>query len=119
MSLLFQPSYYQELSQKLQQLSDLLQGRAVPQTVQECLAELKIGLQGVQAVELGQLEPTLANQVYAYQVEIDKQLRLLELDVRFLHVARQSETAVQRQAQMCDRVRLLMHYCDRLFNSEA
>jgi hypothetical protein len=44
-------------------------------------------------------------------VEMDKQIRLLELDVLFWQAASGSN-AVRRQQQMNDRIDLLLRYCD-------
>lgn len=45
------------------------------------------------------------------QVEIHKQLRLLEMDWAFLRTARQVATVNQRRSAMLDRVGVLMGYC--------
>lgn len=63
---------------------------------------------------LDELTPTLAHQVRSYQVEIDKQLRLLTIDVMFLQAAHQETTASQRQSQMDDRLTMLIRYCKAL-----
>jgi len=48
----------------------------------------------------------------SFQVEINKQLRLLGMDVLFLKSARQVTTIAQRRSQMGDRVQILIQYCD-------
>ncbi|MBW4522985.1 MAG: heterocyst frequency control protein PatD [Scytolyngbya sp. HA4215-MV1] len=58
-------------------------------------------------------------QVRALWVEIDKQLRLLGMDLTFLKAARQSTTASQRQEQISDRLNLLLRYCDGLLGEEV
>ena len=45
------------------------------------------------------------------QVEIHKQLRLLEMDWAFLRTARQAVTLNQRRSAMHDRVGILLGYC--------
>lgn len=52
--------------------------------------------------------------VQSYQVEMDKQLRLLGVDVLFLQSAKQAETTKQRQQQVCDRLNILQRYCEAL-----
>lgn len=56
--------------------------------------------------------------VQSYQVEMDKQLRLLGMDVLFLQAARQTATALQRQQQVCDRLGTLQRYCEALLGEE-
>lgn len=52
--------------------------------------------------------------VQSYLTEIDKQMRLLLMDVMFLQAARRSETAQARLAQIRDRLHTLMEYCQAL-----
>lgn len=56
----------------------------------------------------------LQHRVQAYHVEIDKQLRLLSMDVLFLQAARQAATVEQRLGQVRDRLDTLQRYCDAL-----
>lgn len=56
----------------------------------------------------------IAGEVQAYGVELNKQMRLLGVDVMFLQSSRQAQTRMQRQAQMRDRLQLLQTYCDRV-----
>lgn len=54
----------------------------------------------------------------SYQTEINKQLRLLEVDLLFLKAARQAATSEQRWAMMSDRLHLLILYCDTLLSED-
>jgi hypothetical protein len=54
----------------------------------------------------------------AFLVEINKQLRLLEMDLMFLRAARQEATSRQRWQMMGDRLRLLGVYGDGLLGQE-
>ncbi len=107
---------YQEFFQTLQQLQDQV---AVPEPDQSTLQGdltaaqqqfqqdiLSLGLEGVPETHLARVQ--------SYQTEINKQLRLLGMDILFLQAARQSATVQQRQAQMSDRIRLLIQYCEAL-----
>lgn len=58
------------------------------------------------------LAPEVSGKIQSIQTEINKQLRLLAMDVLFLQSARQSATAQQRQKQMGDRLQLLRQYCE-------
>lgn len=60
------------------------------------------------------LTPAADSLVRSYLTEINKQLRLLGVDVMYLQAARQSMTTQKRQAQMGDRLRTLLRYCDTL-----
>jgi hypothetical protein len=66
------------------------------------------------SLELDSLNPVEAAYVQSIQTEINKQLRLLGMDVMFLQAARQSVTAQKRQVQMRDRLTQLMQYCEAL-----
>ena len=63
-------------------------------------------------------DEAIASKVQSIQTEIDKELRLLGMDVTFLHSARQPATIQQRQRQIGDRVTRLSQYCDVLLGRE-
>lgn len=65
-----------------------------------------------------QLDPALAASVQSYQTEINRQFRLLGMDMMYLRAARQSNTANQRQGQVGDRIESLIGYCQALLGSE-
>jgi len=48
------------------------------------------------------------------QIEVNKQLRLLETDVIFLKAARQTATLHRRSQQIQTRVALLLRYCEAI-----
>jgi hypothetical protein len=62
------------------------------------------------------LTMTDAQRSHAYQVEMDKQLRLLAMDVMFLQAAKQPETIQQRSSAVQDRLQKLIAYCDALLS---
>ncbi|PSB23662.1 hypothetical protein C7B82_30405 [Stenomitos frigidus ULC18] len=66
------------------------------------------------SLQLDELAPAVQHWVQSYHVEIDKQLRLLAMDIMFLQAARQSVTAEQRRQQIRDRLTTLQRYCDGL-----
>jgi hypothetical protein len=68
--------------------------------------------------DLDQIDPAVVSQVQSYQTEINKQMRLLGMDVMFLQAARQPTTTQQRQAQMGDRIDTLIRYCDALLGEQ-
>ncbi len=52
-----------------------------------------------------------------HYVEIDKQLRLLEADIKLLKITRKPETLTRRINQASDRLTLLSTYCDSLLKN--
>ena len=70
------------------------------------------------SVAIDDLSLATQHWVQSYQVEIDKQLRLLKMDVLFLQAARQAETTAQRRQQVCDRLETLQRYCKALLGEE-
>lgn len=55
----------------------------------------------------------------SYVTEIDKQMRLLAIDLTFLQAARQSATAQTRIAQIVSRLNTLISYCQALLETKA
>ncbi len=68
--------------------------------------------QEVMALDLAD-EPEAA-QILPQQIEINKQMRLLGVDISFLQAARQAHTAQQRQAQILQRLQQILAYCDNV-----
>ncbi|XGV96750.1 MAG: heterocyst frequency control protein PatD [Leptolyngbya sp. BL-A-14] len=60
---------------------------------------------------MAELTPSLQHWVQSYQVECDKQLRLLGVDAMRLQAARQTATIEQRLQQVRDRLDTLQRYC--------
>lgn len=60
---------------------------------------------------LAELTPSLQHWVQSYQVECDKQLRLLGVDAMRVQAARQAATIEQRLQQVRDRLDTLQRYC--------
>ena len=65
-----------------------------------------------------ELSPAVQHWVQSYHVEIDKQLRLLGVDIMFLQAARQSITTEERRQQVTDRLTTLQRYCETLLGEE-
>jgi hypothetical protein len=70
----------------------------------------------VSALALDELTGVVAQRSQAYRVEMDKQLRLLAVDVMFLQAAKQAETVQQRVKVVSDRLQTLIRYCDALLD---
>jgi hypothetical protein len=83
-------------------------------TLKEMIGELRSLFREHLWLKDEDLAESSAHRVQAVLVEIDKQLRLLEMDAAFLQAARQSVTQEQRRQQIFDRLQLLIRYCDML-----
>lgn len=103
--------HYQVLGQALAQLGVVT---ADPTRLKAAISPLQQQFQQIVALGVEDLDPATAQRVYACQVEIDKQLRLLSMDAMFLQAARQSTTAQQRQQQVRDRIQTLIGYCQAM-----
>ena len=68
----------------------------------------------VRSLNLEALDAIAEQRSLSFHVEINKQLRLLAIDVMFLQTAKQSATSQQRLEQVSDRVSTLIRYCDAL-----
>ncbi|WP_413165745.1 heterocyst frequency control protein PatD [Capilliphycus salinus ALCB114379] len=64
----------------------------------------------------GDVSPSLVSPLQSYLTEIHKQMRLLEMDFRFLQTSRQTATLQTRQTQMRSRVATLIGYCKSLLD---
>jgi hypothetical protein len=104
---------YHALQQAIQQLQTALAGdRPADSTLQPHYQTVQNLFQHqILSLSLDQLAPDEQTRMQSYQTEINKQLRLLRMDVTFLQAARQSATASQRQEQMNDRLSMLLRYC--------
>jgi hypothetical protein len=63
------------------------------------------------------LAPSVASRVRSYHTEIDKELKLLRIDMSFLQAARQPATIIARKEQICTRIQTLINYCNVLLAS--
>ncbi|OKH26299.1 heterocyst frequency control protein PatD [Chroogloeocystis siderophila] len=70
--------------------------------------------QQIVTMDTSNLAPSVASRVHSYHTEIDKQLRLLGVDVSFLQAARQPATIAARKARVFTRIQTLINYCQVL-----
>jgi hypothetical protein len=117
------PQYQHFYQQFNQQLTTLRQSRidttapAIATDLKQATTELqKFFQEQISCLNLDELAPDLAHFILSYQVEIDKQLRLLAMDVSFLQAARQPATLSQRQQQIDDRLTTLQRYCEAVLS---
>jgi hypothetical protein len=82
-------------------------------------SDLKLHLISLQAtfnqtiaqIDLTDIPPPANHRLQSLQVEITKELRLLQVDMLFLQTAKQPETVAHRQQQMQRRLGTLLRYC--------
>jgi hypothetical protein len=105
--------HYESLRQKvglLKELGDRATERSSAAEFAGVFAEVQQA-----GISLGE---DLDGAVQSYQTEINKQLRLLEMDLMFLKAARQEATIEQRWGGMGDRIHLLILYCDAILSEK-
>ena len=110
--------HYQTFRQELERLQNTSFERGSP-ILKDFQMLQQFFQQRILTLDLDSLEPAIATQIQSIQIEINKQLRLLATDIPFLQTARQAATAQQRQAQMHDRLKLLLQYCDVILGIAA
>jgi hypothetical protein len=118
------PELYRQHCQQFRRLVEPLTTMVNPLSTDQ--TALKAGLQELQKFFKQELTapdgdgPALEadGQVRALWVEVDKQLRLLAMDITFLQSARQPVTRSQRQGQIGDRLNRLLRYCDGLLGED-
>jgi hypothetical protein len=82
-------------------------------------SDLKHHLTGLQAtfsqtiapIDLTDIPPPANQRLQSLQVEIAKELRLLQVDLLFLQTAKQPQTLAHRQQQIQGRLATLLRYC--------
>jgi hypothetical protein len=110
---------YRDFQHALQQLRRLITG-ANPDgsSLQAAFLEVQQLFQlRIMTLEIDELDSGVVSQVQSYTTEINKQMRLLGMDVMFLQTARQSAKIQQRQAQMGDRIDTILRYCQALLEA--
>ncbi|MBM0742036.1 heterocyst frequency control protein PatD [Phormidium sp. CLA17] len=106
---------YQKLKQHVTEINQAIAQRTDVASLKASVADLQVFFKThIRMLNSDELDAALAHQVQSFNVEIDKQLRLLSMDVMFLQAAKQASTADQRLNQMRDRLTLLLRYCDGL-----
>jgi hypothetical protein len=105
---------YQAFRQVLEQIAiATTQPNVNGTTLQQATHEAQsVFQQSVLPLDLNDLTSIAESQVRAVVVEINKQLRMLAMDVMRLQGARQAETITQRLQQIHDRLNTLIRYCD-------
>ncbi|MBW4577921.1 MAG: heterocyst frequency control protein PatD [Aphanothece sp. CMT-3BRIN-NPC111] len=63
-------------------------------------------------------DSVLNSQIQPYLTEIHRLMRLLPMDITFLHASRHSATALARQVTLSDRIKTLIGFCEALLQNE-
>lgn len=106
---------YQKLQHQVSGVSQAIADSEHSANLKASVANLQTFFQThIWMLDLEELNPASAHQIRSFNVEIDKQLRLLSMDVMFLQAAKQPSTTDQRLNQMSDRLTLLLQYCNSL-----
>jgi hypothetical protein len=102
---------YQEFGRQCEKCREDLMLEGLPSAVKRSVDALQsIFTACLAAIEHHTLESVQADRLQAFNVEINKQLKLLRTDCLFLQTAKQSATIAQRQAQMLKRLDLVRAY---------
>jgi hypothetical protein len=65
----------------------------------------------IASIDLTDIPPPANHRLQSLQVEIAKELRLLQVDILFLQTAKQPKTVAHRQQQIQNRLDTLLRYC--------
>ena len=113
--------HYQRLYELLERLRQIALPETIPDraTLSKALPEVwQFFQEKILSLPADELNQQTASRVQSYQIEMHKQLKLLDTDVMFLQASRQPATIQQRQAQLGDRIKTLMGYCEAVLGSE-
>lgn len=105
---------YLKFSEVLQQLQTTDTPVDASQLYQKFLAAQQFFQQQILSLDTSDLNQDTQSRIRSYQTEISKQLRLLEMDIRFLQAAKAEATATTRQLQISDRLKILQSYCEAI-----
>jgi hypothetical protein len=110
--------HYEEQRQRIDQLQTIAAQTGAIAEFQDIFSQAQQTEKGLAASERIHVEKAGEDKVQSYQTEINKQLRLLEIDLMFLRTARQAATTGQRWKMVSDRLQLLIIYCDALLSQD-
>ncbi|MDY7021786.1 MAG: heterocyst frequency control protein PatD [Cyanobacteriota bacterium] len=115
------PQQHQQAITLLQESLEKLQTHLTEETPEKTtlMVTFKQAQQGFENIlRLGDrdVNSSLVSRLQSYVTEIHKQMRLLEMDFRFLQTSRQTATLQARQTQMRSRIATLIGYCKSLLD---
>jgi hypothetical protein len=75
--------------------------------------------QQILSLDSDNLDPSVMSRVQSFLTELNKQMRLLSIDVTFLQASRQSATMLTRLSQIRSRLATLIGYCNALLENDS
>ena len=111
------PQFYRDRYQEFSQALESLQQTATPANLDRIPLRQRFEQlqqlfhQQILGLDTDELDPADIARVQSYLTEIDKQMRLLGMDLTFLQAARQSATQEVRLVQIKSRIQTLIGYC--------
>lgn len=109
---------HHDLYAALQQFQDVITKNDVDINVlQTTFQTVQHHFQQVMALDLSDLPPQHISVVQSMHTEMNKQMRLLGVDITFLRAARRSATSQQRQQQIGDRITQLLQFCNQILEA--
>jgi hypothetical protein len=104
---------YQEFAQQCEKCREDLMLGSLPLAVKRSVDALQNTFTACLAtIDHNTLEAVQVDRLQAFNVEINKQIKLLRMDCLFLQTAKQPATIAQRHTQMLGRLDLLKAYGD-------
>lgn len=111
---------YQKFHQALEQLQQTMAKNQDFNLLRQDFAQLQQIFQGeIASLSNDDLNSISVSRLQSYLTEIDKQLRLLAIDMTFLQAALKPATAQTRLAQISSRLHTLSSYCQAILASES
>ncbi|HAX78429.1 MAG TPA: hypothetical protein DCY88_22030 [Cyanobacteria bacterium UBA11372] len=112
---------YQEFSALLAQLQQTVADDNLdPTLLRQSFEQLQLFFQQqIISLDSDKLDPSVMSRVQSLLTELNKQMRLLSIDVTFLQASRQSTTTQQRLAQIRSRITTLVSYCNVLLDNDS
>ena len=101
-----------EFQNSLKQLYTTLSSVPLDQpNLKQSFQQLKITFQTqIMGINASDFDPSVESKIQSYLTETHKQIRLLEMDLKFLQVSHQSTTLNTRLTQIQNRLDLLLSY---------
>lgn len=75
--------------------------------------------QEILTLDSDNLDPAIISRMQSFLTELNKQMRLLSIDVTFLQASRQSATTQQRLVAIRSRIETLIGYCNALLQNDS
>ena len=111
------PQFYRVRYQEFSQALESLQPTATPANLDRIALRQRFEQvqqlfhQQILCLDTDELDPADIPRVQSYLTEINKQMRLLGMDLTFLQAARQPATQKERLVQIGSRIQTLIGYC--------